>query len=228
MTTSSRNRIYTGTPLFSYGFRPFFLLGAIYAALAILIWLPVFTGTLTLASAFQPRDWHVHEMLYGYLPAVVTGFVFTAIPNWTGRLPMQGRPLMLLVVLWMAGRLCVAFSVDTGWLAAMLIDAVFLLSITAAAAREIIAGRKWGNLGVVALIALLCAGNVAFNIEAHFHRQATFSIRAGIAVIVLLIALIGGRIIPSFTRNWLAKRAPGLARARAEAEALHHPKETDA
>ena len=75
------------------GFRPFFLLGAIPAGLAVLVWLPVFYGELTLFSAFAPRDWHVHEMLFGYLPAVITGFLFTAIPNWTGRLPMRGMPL---------------------------------------------------------------------------------------------------------------------------------------
>ena len=83
-------RTYEGPVLFSYGFRPFFLLGSIYAALAILVWLPVFMGELKLISAFIPRDWHVHEMLYGFLPAVITGFLFTAIPNWTGRLPLRG------------------------------------------------------------------------------------------------------------------------------------------
>jgi uncharacterized protein involved in response to NO len=209
MTTNPRSGTYAGMPLFSYGFRPFFLLGACYAALAVLVWLPIFTGTLPLATTLQPRDWHVHEMLYGYLPAVVTGFVFTAIPNWTGRLPTKGAPLMILAGLWMAGRLCVTFSQETGWIVAMLIDAGFLLSITFAAAREIIAGRKWGNLGVVALIALLCAGNIGFHLEAHFSATAAFSIRAGIGAIVLMISLIGGRIIPSFTRNWLAKQAPG-------------------
>jgi uncharacterized protein involved in response to NO len=81
-------RSYDGWPLFSYGFRPFFLLGSVYAGLAILVWLPVFMGELSLVSAFVPRDWHVHEMLYGFLPAVITGFLFTAIPNWTGRLPL--------------------------------------------------------------------------------------------------------------------------------------------
>ena len=121
-------------------------------ALGMLVWLPVFIGELTLVSAFIPRDWHVHEMLYGYLPAVVTGFLFTAIPNWTGRLPLRGRPLMLLVALWIAGRACVTFSAETGWLAAMLVDCSFLLLIAAAAAREIMAGKKWKNLGVVALI----------------------------------------------------------------------------
>jgi uncharacterized protein involved in response to NO len=209
MTPVSRPRPHDGWPLLSSGFRPFFLLGSIYAGLAILVWLPVFMGELTLTTAFAPRDWHVHEMLYGYLPAVITGFLFTAIPNWTGRLPIQGTPLLGLVVLWLAGRVCVTFSAETGWLPAMLVDTSFLLLVAAAAAREIIAGRKWSNLNVVIMVLLLLAGNVAFHLEAHFYGAVDTSIRIGIAVVVMLISLIGGRIIPSFTRNWLARQNPG-------------------
>jgi uncharacterized protein involved in response to NO len=86
----ARSRNFQGWPLFANSFRPFFLLAAIQAGLSILVWLPMFYGELSVTSAFAPRDWHVHEMLYGFLPAVITGFLFTAIPNWTGRLPIQG------------------------------------------------------------------------------------------------------------------------------------------
>jgi uncharacterized protein involved in response to NO len=209
MTPVPRFRAQQGWPLLANGFRPFFLLGSIYAGLAILVWLPVFYGEITLTSAFVPRDWHVHEMLYGYLPAVITGFLFTAIPNWTGRLPIQGTPLLVLVIVWIAGRLCVTFSAETGWLVSMLVDASFLLLVAAAAAREILAGRNWKNLNVVTLVLLLLAGNVAFHLEAHFNGAADTGIRVGIAVVVLLISLIGGRIIPSFTRNWLVRENPG-------------------
>jgi uncharacterized protein involved in response to NO len=208
-TPVPRLRRYQGPAVLSYGFRPFFLLGAAYAGLAILAWLPVFLGELTLTTAFAPRDWHVHEMLYGYLPAVITGFLFTAIPNWTGRLPIQGMPLLALVVVWIFGRLAVTCSAEIGWLAAMLIDISFLTLITAATGREILAGRNWRNLKVVALVGLLLVGNIAFHLEAHFTGAADYGIRAGIAVVVLLIALIGGRIIPSFTRNWLVRENPG-------------------
>jgi uncharacterized protein involved in response to NO len=204
-----RFRAHQGWPLLANGFRPFFLFGSIYAGLAILVWLPVFYGEITLTSAFAPRDWHVHEMLYGYLPAVITGFLFTAIPNWTGRLPIQGTPLLVLVMVWIAGRLGVTFSAETGWLAAMLVDASFLLLVAAAAAREILAGRNWRNLNVVMLVLLLLTGNIAFHLEAHFHGAADTGIRIGIGVVVLLISLIGGRVIPSFTRNWLVRENPG-------------------
>jgi len=209
MTAVSRPRAYHGWPLLAAGFRPFFLLGSVYAGLAILVWLPVFYGKITLVSAFAPRDWHVHEMLYGYLPAVITGFLFTAIPNWTGRLPIRGTPLLALVLVWIAGRLAVTLSAETGWLTAMLVDASYLALVAAAAAREILAGRNWKNLNVVILVLLLLAGNVSFHLEAHADGAAEVGIRIGIAVVVLLISLIGGRIIPSFTRNWLVRENPG-------------------
>lgn len=88
MSPIPRLRDYRGPALLSYGFRPFFLFGAIYAGLTILVWLTLFYGELEVSSAFAPVDWHVHEMLYGYLPAIVAGFLLTAIPNWTGRLPI--------------------------------------------------------------------------------------------------------------------------------------------
>jgi uncharacterized protein involved in response to NO len=204
-----RYRSHNGFAIWSAGFRPFFLFGAIFAAIAVLLWLPVYDGELTLETALAPRDWHVHEMLYGYLPAVITGFLLTAIPNWTGRLPLQGAPLITLALVWLAGRLCVAFSADTGWLAALLIDAAFLTLVALAAAREIMAGRNWRNLNVVALLTLLLCGNIAFHLEAHFNGAADYGIRAGIAVVIMLISLIGGRITPSFTRNWLVRENPG-------------------
>lgn len=205
----ARSRKFEGWPLFANSFRSFFLFAAIQAALSILVWLPMFYGELSVTSAFAPRDWHVHEMLYGFLPAVITGFLFTAIPNWTGRLPIQGTSLAALLVVWIAGRVAVTLSADIGWMFALLVDAAFLALVVAAATREIIAGGNWRNLPVVALVLVLLAGNIGFHLETHFEGTADVGIRAGIGVVVLLIALIGGRIIPSFTRNWLVKFNPG-------------------
>lgn len=205
----ARSRNFEGWPLFANSFRPFFLLAAVQAGLSILTWLPMFYGELSVSSAFAPRDWHVHEMLYGFLPAVITGFLFTAIPNWTGRLPIQGTSLVALLVVWLAGRAAVTLSADLGWAFALAVDAAFLALVVAAATREIIAGGNWRNLPVVVLVLVLLSGNVAFHLEAHFEGAADVSIRVGIGVVMLLIALIGGRIIPSFTRNWLVKFNPG-------------------
>jgi uncharacterized protein involved in response to NO len=205
----ARSRNFAGWPLFANSFRPFFLFAAVQAGLSILVWLPMFYGELSVTSAFAPRDWHVHEMLYGFLPAVITGFLFTAIPNWTGRLPIQGKSLGALLVVWLAGRAAVALSAEIGWASALLVDAAFLTLVVAAAAREIVAGGNWRNLPVVALVLLLLSGNVAFHLEAHYEGAADLSVRIGISVVILLISLIGGRIIPSFTRNWLVKFNPG-------------------
>lgn len=209
MSPIPRLKAYGGPALLSYGFRPFFFFGAIYAGLAILAWLPMFNGELVLSTAFGPIDWHVHEMLYGFLPAVVTGFLLTAIPNWTGRLPIQGMPLLVLVAVWLAGRVAVTFSAEIGWLSAAIVDISFLILVVAATAREIVAGKNWRNLRVVAMVTLLLVGNIAFHLEAHFNGSAEYGARIGISATVLLLAVIGGRIIPSFTRNWLARENPG-------------------
>lgn len=195
--------------ILSYGFRPFFLLASLYAGVTMLFWLPLLYGHLETSSAFAPVDWHVHEMLFGYVAAVVTGFLLTAIPNWTGRLPVQGLPLLALVLLWLAGRIAVFFSAETGWLAAAVIDCAFLLAVTGAAAVEIVAGRNWRNLKVLAPILALLAANILFHAEAHFDGVSDIGRRLGIGAAIVLITIIGGRIIPSFTRNWLVRRNPG-------------------
>jgi len=209
MAPIPRLRAYDGPALLSYGFRPFFLLAALQAGLTLLVWLPFVTGHLAVPTAFAPVDWHVHEMLFGYQAAAIGGFLLTAIPNWTGRLPVQGRPLLVLVLAWLAGRLAVSASALIGWRLAMGIDVLFLLLLAGAAAREIVAGRNWRNLKVVVLIGLLLAANLAFHLQAGLTGSADFARRFAIAVVLMLVMLIAGRIVPSFTRNWLAQRGKG-------------------
>lgn len=200
---------YAGPALFSYGFRPFFLGGAVWSVACIVLWIPQFMGDLSWRTAYSALDWHIHEMLYGYVAAVVAGFLLTAIPNWTGRLPITGAPLMALAALWLAGRLAIFFSAYLGILAAALIDVAFLTTLAVVAAREVVAGRNWRNLRVLVLIGVLIAGNVAFHAEVYVSGTASYSIRIGIAAVIMLITLVGGRIVPSFTRNWLARQETG-------------------
>jgi uncharacterized protein involved in response to NO len=209
MAPIPRLRAYEGPALLSYGFRPLFLLAALQAGLTILVWLGFVTGRLAIPTAFAPVDWHIHEMLFGYQAAAVGGFLLTAIPNWTGRLPVQGTPLLMLVLAWIAGRIAVAASALIGWRLALAVDALFLVLLAGAAAREIIAGRNWRNLKVVVLIGLLLAANLAFHLEAALMGSADYARRFAIAVVLMLVALIAGRIVPSFTRNWLAPRGVG-------------------
>ncbi|WP_209488247.1 NnrS family protein [Xanthobacter flavus] len=202
-------KTYHGHPFLSYGFRPLFLLAALQAGLAILVWLPFVAGIINVPTAFAPVDWHVHEMLFGYQAAAIGGFLLTAIPNWTGRLPVLGTPLLVLVLAWLGGRLAVSSSAWIGWELAMVGDALFLLLLAGAAIREIVAGRNWRNLKVVAILCLLCTTNVAFHVEAHLAGEGVYARRLAIATILMLVALIGGRVIPSFTNNWLAPRGGG-------------------
>jgi uncharacterized protein involved in response to NO len=210
MPTALERRLnYTGPALFSYGFRPFFLGGAVWSAACIVLWIPQFMGDFSLRTAYPPLDWHIHEMLYGYVAAVVAGFLLTAIPNWTGRLPICGVPLMALAALWLAGRFAILFSEAIGLPLAALIDIAFLAALAILAAREVIAGRNWRNMRVLVLIGVLIAGNIVFHAEVCFTGSADYGIRIGIGTIILLISLVGGRIVPSFTRNWLARRDAG-------------------
>ncbi len=195
-----------GPAILSYGFRPFFLSGALWAVVAVLLWLPQYFGELTLSNAFQPMDWHAHEALFGYGGAVVAGFLLTAVPNWTGRFPLRGRGLLFLFLVWLAGRLAVALSGQIGWLAAAVVDCAFLFAFSFFIGREIVAGKNWRNLRVAIVVVLLATANVAFHVEAHFRGDAAYSRRFALAVFVALIMLIGGRIIPSFTHTYLLQR----------------------
>lgn len=186
------------------GFRPFFFGGAAWAIIALTLWLMALAGTVTLPSAFDPLSWHRHEMLFGFVGAVVAGFLLTAIPNWTGRLPIAGRPLLGLFLLWVAGRAAVLWSATNG-MAAFVIDVGFYVVLAALAAREVLAAKN-RNLPVVGLVMMLGTANaVDYSVALGFVADEGLGWRAGLAVIVLMISLIGGRIIPSFTRNWLSR-----------------------
>lgn len=197
----------TGAPaLFSEGYRPFFLGCALWAALSIVIWAAILMGWLDLPAGADPVGWHAHEMIYGFAVAAMAGFLLTAIPNWTGRFPLQGAPLVLLFLLWGAGRAAMVISWSIGALPAAFIDMSFLTVFLAAAAREVFAGRNWRNLPALAALLLLLIGNGLTHLDrAGWFVTDGLGIRLGLAVFAWLIALIGGRIIPSFTRNRLVK-----------------------
>ncbi|MDE2410738.1 MAG: NnrS family protein [Sphingomonadales bacterium] len=210
-TTTEQMRAWRGPALFTYGFRPFFFGAALWASLAMVLWIAMITGQIVLPSAFDPISWHAHEFLFGYLGAVMAGFLLTAVPNWTGRLPIVGWPLAGLFALWVAGRIAVAASQWLSPLAVALVDLALPVALSLAIAREIVAGRNWRNLGVLALLGLFGLGNAMFHCEAARHEFAAQGegLRLGVGAAIMLIALIGGRIVPSFTRNWLMRNAPG-------------------
>lgn len=193
----------------SGGFRPFFLLGALAMALSVLAWIPFLLGLYQIPTAFMPRDWHVHTMLFGGVMAIVAGFALTAVSNWTGRPQIAGRELLLLVLLWLAGRVAVSTSAVLGAGLAAVIDLLFPLALTFGFAREVVLAGNYRNLRVVGIVALLGAADLAFHIEAARNGMADYALRAAIALVLTLIMLIGGRIVPAFTRNWLVARGAG-------------------
>jgi len=212
MAAIPRYRRATGPALFSAGFRPFFLVGALWAALAILIWLPAFAGEYQIPTIFPPVIWHVHEMVFGYGAAVVAGFLLTAIPNWTGRMPLQGAPLVILLLLWAVGRLAVLLSARFDAKIAAVLDLAFPSVFACVVAREILAGRNWRNLPMLGALTLLLAGNLLVHLDAvGVAVTAELGNRLGVATLLMLISFVGGRIVPSFTRNWLAKQRPEIS-----------------
>ena len=201
-------RAYTGPALFSFGFRPFFLFGAIWAATAMLLWLAMLTGWLDLPTAFDSISWHAHEFLFGYLGAIIAGFLLTAVPNWTGRLPIIGWRLATLFVLWVLGRVAVAFSANLSLPLVIALDLAMPVLLMLAIAREIVAGKNWRNLIVLGILATFVLANLVFHLEAADGGYAAqgYGFRIGLGAAIILIAMIGGRIVPSFTRNWLVKK----------------------
>ena len=203
--SGARIRAWRGAAIWSRGFRLFFLGAAIWAIVAVGLWPFVFTGQIELATAFTPIDWHAHEMIFGYLAAVIAGFLTTAVPNWTGRLPVSGWPLMGLTSIWIAGRVAMFESARLGRPLAAAIDCSFLIVFCVGVAVEVVAGRNWRNGKVIALVGLLAIANLAFHWEDASSGFAEFSQRGALALVVMLILLVGGRVTPSFTNNWLAR-----------------------
>jgi uncharacterized protein involved in response to NO len=210
-----RYRPFEGPALLRQGFRPFFLAAGLWALAAMTLWIAALQGYMALPTAFDPVAWHVHEMLFGFVVAAIAGFLLTAIPNWTGRMPLQGLPLALLVVVWLAGRLAVFGSEAIGAGTAAVLDLAFLALLLGVVLREILAGRNWRNLPMPVALAGLLAANALTHADAvGIAATGPLGQRLGIGIVILLISLVGGRIIPSFTLNWLKNRGEARLPAR--------------
>nr|WP_294519681.1 NnrS family protein [uncultured Rhodopila sp.] len=182
--------------IFGDGAKPSFLSGAVWAGLASLILLPSFFGDLQIQTALPPVDLQVHETLFGYLAAIVAGFVLTAIPGWTGRPPLAARTLGLLVVVWLAGRVAMAASGFIGPFAAGGVDSLFLLLAAAIALREAASGRAASALAPIGLLVAFYAGSVVFDLGAYHNGSSDAGKRIAIAAVVMLVTVVGGRVLP--------------------------------
>uniref|UniRef100_UPI00286ACB09 NnrS family protein n=1 Tax=Brevundimonas sp. TaxID=1871086 RepID=UPI00286ACB09 len=180
----------------------------LWAALAVPIWIASFTLGDGMVGATDGRAWHIHEMLFGYLGGVIAGFLLTAVPNWTGRPPMTGAGLAGLFALWVAGR-AAGFAPAALATPAAVVDCAFLIVFAAVVWREVLAAGNRRNLPICLMVTVLAAANVAFHLQSVFPAIGPGAERAAVAVIIGLVALIGGRVTPSFTQNWT--KAHGIA-----------------
>ena len=196
----------TGPALLSYGFRPFFLGAGVWAVVSMALWIGGLALGLPLGGDYGAVAWHGHEMLFGFGAAVLGGFLMTAIPNWTGQMPLSGPPLAVLACLWLAGRVAMLAIPWIGVVPAVVVDAAFLPVLVGVCGRELFAGKKWSDMKVLVAIAVVGLANIGFHAEVLATGAAQGSARAAVAGYVLLVTIIGGRIVPSFTRNWLAAR----------------------
>jgi len=176
------------------GFRVFFLAAAGWAVLAMLLYVAQLSGIPVMAPAFSLVDWHVHEFLFGYAGAVIAGFALTVVPSWAGRPPLGGRWLGALVILWLAGRAAIAWGGGLGAPAVAVIDLAFPLALMLLVRR---------NPPAFALIGLFLLANAAFHREAAVVNVADHAVRAGIAVVLTLMVMVGGRVIPALTQDWM-------------------------
>lgn len=190
------------SPTLRGAFRPFFLGAALLAVVALPLWAAVFSGANVPAPVGDALAWHRHEMIFGFAGAAVIGFMLTAIANWTGRKLLAGWSVAALAALWLAVRVAFLFG-EPGM--AMVAEGTLFLVVAGFAAREINASGN-RNMPIALAVALVGAASVAdLAVIARLIADNDTGWRAGLALIAVLMSLIGGRIIPAFTRNWLVK-----------------------
>jgi uncharacterized protein involved in response to NO len=193
-----RNEPPRGFALFALGFRPFYLLAAAFAAIAVPVWVLVLAGVVN--TPLPGVWWHAHEMLFGFAAAVIIGFLFTAGRNWTGLDTPSGAPLAALALLWLAGRLAMALG-SGPWAAA--VDFAFLPVAGGALMRVMVRAGSRRNYVVGALPLLLATANLFFHLAAQgvIALDPLAALHAALALVVMLESLIAGRVVPMFTFN---------------------------
>lgn len=196
----SIERWVSGVALWNLGFRPFYLLAGVFAAVAILFWIAQFTGLGGARVYMGDPRWHAHEMIFGYTFAVIVGFLFTAARTWTNQPTPTGVWLMAIVVLWLAARVLV---LSTWYGSAALADVAFAVAATIGMARPLFSSRNSRNYFFLALLLGFGADNLIFYLcmagQIGFPVQRTLQI--GLDLILFMISVMGGRVIPMFTNN---------------------------
>ncbi len=207
--------------LFSQGFRIFFLSACLFALLSMAIWegflsLQALRGASALPPAIAPHLWHAHEMIFGYGGAVLAGFLLTAVPNWTGGKSAPERFIALVFVLWLAGRLASWFSASLPPVWVAMADLAFLPALGLKIAAQLLTRPKPQQMIFLLALSLLWIANLMCHLEwlGLIRDGVAPGLRAGLMTLVAMIAILGGRVTPGFTRNAMVAtgRETGLPR----------------
>jgi len=193
---------------FSYAFRPLFLLATLFATAVVPVWAAAWLGYLPMpVSLGTPTWWHAHEMIYGFAAAAIGGFSLTAVANWTARPPVAGVPLMILSSLWLIARVLFALPTTSVLAPAIAADLGYGALLFVLMSREVVSVRSQRNYKVLVILGLLPVTNALFFLGLTRHQGWTFTaLLAGLWLVVMLINVIGGRVVPAFTRNWLKRQ----------------------
>lgn len=198
--------------MLAYGFRPFFLLAGVYGTLIVAAWLAVYTGILPLPKTFPPMLWHGHEMLFGFTAAVLSGFLMTAIPNWTQSPPVSGGRLAVLITLWFAGRLAFLAADFLPAVVVAIADLALIPTLAVMATAPIIVRRQKHNYPFPALLTLFFVADLLVHLEAMGLTGATAvsGLYLAMYVVAMFLSLISGRIVPNFTAGALRMRGENV------------------
>lgn len=233
ISADSRKRPREGrSPFFLDAFRPFYLGGAFFAAIAVPLWLGMWYHS-SFAPSLPPLFWHAHEMVFGFAGAIIIGFLFTAARNWTGLPLPTGMPLALLAVLWLAARVGMFFAYGPGTAVA---DSLLLLIVAGVLARKFTMAHSWCSIPLVIVLSLLACANTAFHAAAHnlILISPLQAVEAGLLFVVLIEMIVGGRVVPGFSVNavpgvwrwrstWLHRGSFALAATAFLADSFHVP-----
>jgi uncharacterized protein involved in response to NO len=202
---NSSAEVLQGWPVLRLGFRPFYLAAALFACLAVPFWIAFLRGGVSLGSELPPLLWHAHEMLYGFAAAVIIGFLFTAVKAWTGLPTPRGLWLGCWVLLWVAARLAAVLA--PYWVYALL-DLVLLPVVAGLLLRLLIASGNRRNIPLIVLLLLMAVANLFFHLSVMgvISVSAFAALHAELALVLMVIVVMAGRVIPAFTRSAL----PGL------------------
>lgn len=189
--------------LFRLGFRPFFLFASLFSLLSLGIWGGLLSGKSLLPSTLNPLWWHGHEMIFGFVCAVVAGFLLTAVQNWTGRPGIKGLPLAGLFLVWLLPRLLFIFPFNIPLVAIMVIDLLFLPLTAVLLAISVIEVRQWRNFVFIPILSLLTVFNGVsyYGLMTNQLNWMNNGLYAAVILVAVIVALLGGRVIPFFTER---------------------------